>query len=405
MRRSPRPTKASWQVIAFVMFTMLAFFAFALNLGKIGALLGLQPSSRLAKPYTVLQESFYPTSVVWSPDGRYIADTGILTPNIHVWDMKTKHIVQELTLNGQSDGYHDMAWSPDGKYLAVGANTDSSYAGVWDTKTWQIIAKIPVVRPKELGCQSPAFSSDSQYLAIATSYNVYIFSTSNWELLTFTDFKSLPVGFAFNITQVSFKPNTDDLAIGISGYFKGDPETGHARVIFWNIHSPQPDIVGFPQGYSFIAYDIGDLSSLAYNPSSTRLATGTNNGEGYSPSVTASTRIWDPRGHALLAAPFDGQDVGVINGLAYSSDGRYLLAAHTEHGGNRFRRCTNLQGDRCTVCLRIHRRHRRQPASLNVRCNRQKQAADLVHPMKLQNFTRTEYLKHRRLMAKPCEPR
>ena len=105
--------------------------------------------------------------------------------------------------------------------------------------------------------------------------------------------------------------------------------------IFWNIHSPQPDILHDPQKYSFIPYEVGGVSSLAYNLTDTRLATGTNNGGGYGPLFqTASARIWDPQSRSLLAAPLDGKERdGEINGLAYSSDGSYLIAAHTGHGG------------------------------------------------------------------------
>ena len=75
------------------------------------------------------------------------------------------------------------------------------------------------------------------------------------------------------------------------------------------------------------------MQSLAYNPSGTQLATGTNSGGGstYTQNlVTASARIWDPTSYKLLAAPLDGHDrAGGINGLAFSADGRYLIAAHT----------------------------------------------------------------------------
>jgi len=57
----------------------------ALNFGKTGAFFGIQPSCPLAKPYAELHEAFIPMSVVWSPDGKYIADMGMYDDVIHIW--------------------------------------------------------------------------------------------------------------------------------------------------------------------------------------------------------------------------------------------------------------------------------------------------------------------------------
>lgn len=308
-------------------------FSLADQLGRIPGLFGGQSSSRLAKPYAVLHESFYPTSVVWSPDGKYVADTGILTPSIHIWNVKTKQIVKVLTLNAQSDGYHAMAWSPDGRYLAVCANMGPFMAGIWDAETWKIVGRLPISRPKEEGCQSPSFAADKKYLAIATLRNIYVYSTKNWRELSLTSFNELPSGFGFNIDEIAFQPNSSEIAIGLNGYFPGDPDTAYPRVIFWNINGPSPGPANGLLTHSFIPYHIGALNSLAYSPSGSQLATGPNSGGGSTYThnlVTASARIWNPVSHKLLGAPLDGHDrAGGINGLAYSANGRYLLAAHT----------------------------------------------------------------------------
>ncbi len=330
-------TRTAMISAAVVMTALTAAGAQAFSLsdqfGRIPGLFGRQNSSKLAKPYAVLPESFYPTSVVWSPDGKYIADTGILTPLIHIWNVKTKKIVKELSLDAQSDGYHAMAWSPDGRYLAVCANTDQIMAGIWNVNTWKLVAKLPTQRTKEEGCQSPVFTPNDQYLAIATIHNVYVYSINNWHEVTRTSFNELPSGFGFDINEIAFQPNSSEIAIGVNGYFRGDPDTGYARVIFWNINTPSPDPTNGILAHSFIAYRTGALQSLAYNPSGTQLATGPNSGGGSTYThnfVTASARIWDPMSYKLLAAPLDGHDrAGGINGLAFSADGRYLIAAHT----------------------------------------------------------------------------
>ncbi len=90
----------SWRALALLVLALLLLtpsVAAAFSLGEVGAFFGVEPGSRLAKPYAVLKESFYPSSVAWSANGRYIADTGILTPLIHIWDVRTKRIVQTLS--------------------------------------------------------------------------------------------------------------------------------------------------------------------------------------------------------------------------------------------------------------------------------------------------------------------
>lgn len=307
-------------------------FSLADQLGRIPGLFGRQNSSKLAKPYAVLLESFYPTSVVWSPDGKYVADTGILTQTIHIWNVQSKHIVQTLSTGGFNSGYHAMAWSPDGRYLAVCANTKTLAVTVWSANTWQIAKTIS----NDSACESLTFSSDGDFLAVALGQikcEVQVYNTLNWSLVNDANFRYLPVGYGFHASEIAFQPNSSELAIGVNGYFPGDPDTGYPRVIFWNINAPSPDPANGLLTYSFIPYHIGALQSLVYNPSGSQLATAPNSGGGSTYThnlVTASARIWNPISHRLLGAPLDGYDrAGGINGLAYSADGRYLIAAHT----------------------------------------------------------------------------
>lgn len=74
-----------------------------------------------------LRENFIPTSIVWSPDGRYIASTGTQTRTLHIWDVTTKQIIRSMELPGSPAGlFHNMAWSPDGRYLALCNSFSSS---------------------------------------------------------------------------------------------------------------------------------------------------------------------------------------------------------------------------------------------------------------------------------------
>ena len=69
------------------------------------------------------------SSVVWSPDGKYIAsgDTGSNDTTVQVWDAATGSI--KLVYKGHSKFVNSVAWSPDGKHIASGS--DDQTVQVW----------------------------------------------------------------------------------------------------------------------------------------------------------------------------------------------------------------------------------------------------------------------------------
>ncbi|RKY47990.1 MAG: hypothetical protein DRP91_06650, partial [Candidatus Neomarinimicrobiota bacterium] len=71
-------------------------------------------------------------SVVFSPDGRYIA-SGSVDKTIKLWDVKTGKCLR--TFRGHKSLVHSVAFSPDGKYIA-------SCSGSWlvdkKIKLWDV---------------------------------------------------------------------------------------------------------------------------------------------------------------------------------------------------------------------------------------------------------------------------
>lgn len=61
--------------------------------------------------------AFEVNSLAWSPDGRYLAMTGIMSPVIHVWDVEQERVV--CTLNHFSPGqrFETLMYSQDGRQL------------------------------------------------------------------------------------------------------------------------------------------------------------------------------------------------------------------------------------------------------------------------------------------------
>ncbi len=372
-------------LVAVVLCAMLSGPALAGNL--LEGWLGMQGSSPHARPYAVLDEDFYPTSVVWSPDGKYLADSGVLNAKIHIWDVAQRKMVRSIPLKyGISSTYSGLAWSPDGRYLVTGQAGGGLV--VLDTRDWKQIflhtttnqqgdphefipnnwQRMPSNMSGCLGGDIPAFSSDGKLLAFdaggidlkgVKTNMICVFSTDTWQMyreLSFADVWALghPDYWAIGIDRLAFEPGTHRLAIGMSGYFgipRGAPkpymDANHvihnenpntSRILFWDVEGHAPDLLSPDLDQTIVAYKGAgvSLAALVFSLDGRQIAIGTKTGRVlgyYSSPVTDSVHIYDVASHALLAAPLDNTDkVGHTDALGYIDDGKYLLVGHEGRG-------------------------------------------------------------------------
>src|ERR1700733_13804019 len=129
-------------------------------------------SGKLTKFDFRLRDSFFVTSVAWSPDGRYIATSSMQSPLLHIWDVQRQSIVKEFKHGFVDGATHVLSWSPDGRYLAA---CNSGILHVYSAVVWSGAHRF--VGSETLGCTAAAFSSDSSEIAILGG-RLGVFSTA-----------------------------------------------------------------------------------------------------------------------------------------------------------------------------------------------------------------------------------
>ncbi len=144
-----------------------------------------------------------------SPNGNWIATPG-LNGTVKVWDAKNKTLAQRLTVNEvvSPNQIYTVLFSPDGNYLAAGADMAATIH-FWDVRTWQksfVLTNGPNWRVRAL-----AFSGDGRFFAAGLGANYPGSGLVVWDLVNRVPLTRLPWGGFDLHSSLLFSPDSKTL--------------------------------------------------------------------------------------------------------------------------------------------------------------------------------------------------
>ncbi len=290
----------------------------------------------LGRPLPGAADTIY--SVAFSPDGHTLA-AGSGDHNIYLWDVSNPHQPIPLgpPLAGPTALVYSVAFSPDGHTLAAGSGDNTIH--LWDVSDPRRPATLdPALTGPTSYVQSVAFSPDGNLLAAGSDdHTVRLWNIHDPR-------RPVPLGAPLiastkRIFSVTFSPDGHTLAAG----------SLDKNVYLWNVTDParpttlNPPISGATSWVNAVAFSPdGQTLALASSDNTARLwslparrftatlphpgpvtslAFGRDNRTLATSAADGVARLW-----ALPGPVLTGQ-TDVINGVAFSPDGRTLAVA------------------------------------------------------------------------------
>ena len=258
-------------------------------------------------------------SVAYSPDGSTLA-IGVGNGTVCLWDVTTKQYKAVLTVDNMGGLVSPIAYSPDGTTLAIRGfavlDTDPPM-GLWDPITGELKTTLTGYTPH--GVYSMAYSPNGKIIATTTFRSrkdswVDLWDARTGQLKTTLTAGNVERSKHYN-DSVAYSPDGTTIASG----------TGQGIVLLWDVLTEQlkTTFIGhIDEEHDFV----GEIyTSVAYSPDGTTIASGRD-------SPYNMVELWDARTGQLkttLISPHAERRIGVTC-LAYSPDGRTLAVGHDD---------------------------------------------------------------------------
>ncbi|NCR91462.1 MAG: protein kinase [Microcystis aeruginosa G11-01] len=232
---------------------------------------------------TLTGHYYWVVSVVYSPDGRYLA-SGSWDKTIKIWEVATGKELRTLT--GHSEIVFSVAYSPDGRYLASGSRDNT--IKIWEVAT----GKVRTITGHSMTVWSVAYSPDGRYLASGSLDK----TIKIWEVATGKELRTL-TGHSGGVQSVVYSPDGRYLASG----------SLDKTIKIWEVATGKE--LRTLTGHS------GWVQSVVYSPDGRYLASG---------SRDQNIKIWEVATGKELRT-LTGHSSRVMS-VVYSPDGRYLAS-------------------------------------------------------------------------------
>ena len=278
----------------------------------------------------LIEHDFEVNSLAWSPDGQYLATTGILTKSVNIWDVEKRQMVRTLMSWVPGHAFSGLAYSPNGQLLAGCQHSKGIKVRVWDPTTGQVVHDADSYGPGS--CETLAFSPDGKWLVVGYRgttvkdlqdlMSVVFFDTETWQVAKEWKIPGL------HVERITFRPDGKELAVGGSRFASPFSE---GVVQLWDVDTGE-------NVKETVVHAKTSVESLAYSMDGRVVASGTSTGPGrrsldlktkqwFQQDNTQAIQLWNvPTGKVATLLSTDLKNETNIQALRYTADGKYLIA-------------------------------------------------------------------------------